>query len=105
MFFFTGFYNLVHEKTIIHTDYFLFDEDKDEKYVVKKILKKYKKMLKQNYIDNIKIDIFHIEYYNETENDVKEILNIQLNDLTYTNNNEIVKSFDFTDLKNILDLL
>lgn len=104
--YFSGYYNLIYCGVIIETNFFLYNEEKNEEYVFKKILKKYKKLLKKNHILSIKIDIIHIEYFDKKYdmNEIKETLEIQLENLN-SNEKKIIKTFDFTDLKNILETL
>ena len=104
--YFTGFYNLVFCDTVIETDYFIYNEEKKQKYLIKKIFKKYKKLLKEHYIDSVQINIFNIDFYekNNNYNDILETLDEKLENIRY-GKKEVFKTFDFTDLKNILDTL
>lgn len=101
----TGYFNLYVFGNIVETDYFIFNEDLSEYEISKKILKKYKDDLKKNYIDDFKIEIFHIEYYNENYNDIKKCLDFELkvikNDINKINNYK-KEVFDFSDLKDVL---
>jgi len=103
--YFTGFYNLVFCDVVIETNYFIYDEQKSEEYLTKKILKKYKKLLKEHYIDNVQINIFDIDFFDKKHyNDIDSKLNEKLEIIQF-GEKIVFKTFDFSNLKNILDML
>jgi len=103
--YFTGFYNIIFEDIIIQTDFFIYKEEKNEDYVIKKILKKYKKTFEEHYIDNVKIDIINIDFYEKTYNfnDIEKSLEYQLDNVLLKKNIKVNKTFDFSNLLNILN--
>lgn len=111
----TGFYNLMTDDIILHTDYFMYPKIKQQKKVLKDIFKKHKSELKNSGLKNISIELFDVMPYplSEGKKSIKEALEAQLpiyrkemNTLNQSSINERKKdAFDFSDIQNILNNL
>lgn len=104
----TCYYHLIVYGEIVETDYYISDDILEEYQISKKILKRYKNEIKENGIEDCKIEIFHSQKYKENISDILDILNTEIEIIKedINNSNKYKKSvFDFSNLKNILDCL
>ena len=113
---FTGYYNIIHQNKVIHTDYFLLEEEEDDSEIMKQIMKKHKK----DFIDagvshGVAIEIFDTMFYPRYEgpNAVREALEYQLpiirEEMAKLNQQKVQvrkrNAFDFSDISAMLDSL
>ncbi len=112
---FTGYYNIIGNDTILHTDYFLIPQAETEAKIIKKIMKKHKKEFKKAGIKKIQIEVFDTMFYPREEgpNAVKGALENQLPfiraDMHRLDNQGVKQrkknAFDFSDISAMLDNL
>lgn len=110
---FTGFYNIIANNKIIHSDYFILEDEEPQSELVRKVMKKHKKDLKQSGLKNIAIEIFDVMFYPREEGvaAIRGALNFQLPiikaDMSRLNAKAVAArkrdAFDFSDLSNLLD--
>ena len=110
---FTGFYNIIANNKIIHSDYFILEDEEPQSELVRKVMKKHKKDLKQSGLKNIAIEIFDVMFYPREEGvaAIRSALNYQLPiikaDMNRLNAEAVATrrrdAFDFSDLSNLLD--
>ena len=111
----TGFYNIINNDVILHTDYFMYPEIRSEEGVYKDIMKKHKKEMKTSGLENISIELHGVMLYPKSEGRkaIQEAMEIQLphvkESMSSLNKDEVLErkqdAFDFSDLSNMLDNL
>ena len=113
---FTGFYNLIANDVILHTDYFMYPNfPSSEESILKDIMKRHKKELKKSGIKDISIELHGLMSYplSEGHKSIKEAMESQLPHVRESMNmlekyevEERKKdAFDFSDISNILNNL
>lgn len=110
----TGFYNIVANDIILHTDYFIYPEIRSEDGVYSDIMKKHKKEFKKVGVENISIGLHGVMLYPKSEGRkaIQEAMDAQLphviesmNMLNKQEIQEIKDAFDFSDFSKMLDNL
>ena len=111
----TGFYNIIANDVILHTDYFMYPHIPSENNVYKDIMKKHKKEFKKAGVRDISIELHGVMAYplNEGRQAIKEAMDSQLphvresmNMLDKAEVQERKKdAFDFSDFSKMLDNL
>jgi hypothetical protein len=111
----TGFYNIINNDIILHTDYFMYPEIRSEEGVYEDIMKKHKKEMKSVGIENISVELHGVMLYPKSEgrNAIQEAMEIQLplvrEDMNSLNREEVQErkkdAFDFSNLSKMLDSL
>ena len=111
----TGFYNVIANDIILHTDYFIYPEIRSEEGVYKDILKRHKKEFKKSGIKNISIELHEVMLYPKSEgkNAIQEVMELQLphvrESMNMLDKEEVMErkkdAFDFSDISKILDNL
>ncbi len=111
----TGFYNIIANDVILHTDYFMYPEIRSENGVYKDIMKRHKKEFKKSGIKNISIELHEVMLYPKSEGHqaIKEAMDSQLPHVRESMNmlekDEVQErskdAFDFSDISKMLDNL
>ena len=111
----TGFYNIIANDVILHTDYFMHPHIPSEEDVYKDIMKRHKKDFKKSGIKNISIELHEVMHYPKSEGliAIQEAMESQLpcvresmNMLDKDGVRERKKdAFDFSDISKMLDNL
>ena len=111
----TGFYNIIGNDVILHTDYFIYPEIRSEEGVYKDIMKRHKKEFKKSGIKNISIELHEVMLYPKSEGRqaIKEAMDSQLplvrESMNMLNKYEVQErskdAFDFSDISKMLDNL
>ena len=111
----TGFYNIIANDVILHTDYFMYPEIRSENGVYKDIMKRHKKEFKKSGIKNISIELHEVMLYPKSEGitAIKEAMDSQLphvrESMNMLNKDEVQErqkdAFDFSNISKMLDNL
>jgi len=111
----TGFYNIIANDVILHTDYFMYPHIPSEEGVYKDIMKKHKKEFKKAGVKDISIELHGVMAYplSEGRQAIQEAMDSQLphvresmNMLDKAEVQERKKdAFDFSDISKMLDNL
>jgi hypothetical protein len=111
----TGFYNIIANDIILHTDYFMFPEIVSEEDVYTDIMKRHKKDFKKAGVEYISIDLHGVMLYPKSEGRqaIKEAMDSQLphvrESMNSLNKDEVQErkkdAFDFSDFSKMLDNL
>jgi len=111
----TGFYNIIHNDVILHTDYFMYPDIRSEEGVYEDIMKKHKKEMKSVGVKDISVELHGVMLYPKSEgrNAIQEAMEIQLphvrESMNSLNRDEVLErkqdAFDFSNLSNMLDNL
>lgn len=111
----TGFYNIIANDVILHTDYFMYPHIPSEEGVYKDIMKKHKKEFKKAGVKDISIELHGVMAYplSEGRQAIQEAMDSQLphvresmNSLDKAEVQERKKdAFDFSDFSKMLDNL
>lgn len=111
----TGFYNIIANDVILHTDYFMYPEIRSENGVYKDIMKRHKKDFKKAGVKDISIELHEVMLYPMSEGfpAIKEAMDSQLphvrESMDMLDKNEVQErkkdAFDFSDISKMLDNL
>ena len=109
----TGFYNIIANDVILHTDYFIYPEIRSENGVYKDIMKRHKKEFKKSGIKNISIELHEVMLYPKSEgkNAIQEAMESQLphvrESMNMLDKKEVMErdAFNFSDISKVLDNL
>jgi len=109
----TGFYNIIANDVILHTDYFMYPHIPSEEGVYKDIMKRHKKEFKKAGVKDISIELHGIMAYplSEGRQAIQEAMDSQLPHVRESMNSldkyEVQErkkdAFDFSDISKLLD--
>jgi len=109
----TGFYNIINDDVILHTDYFMYPDIRSEEGVYKDIMKKHKNEFRKIGIDKISIELHGVMLYPKSEGRkaIQEAMEVQLphvkESMNMLSRDDVIErkndAFDFSDLSKLLD--
>jgi len=111
----TGFYNIIANDVILHTDYFMYPDILSEEGVYKDIMKRHKREFKKAGIKHISIELHGVMLYPKSEGReaIQEAMESQLphvrESMNMLDKDEVQErskdAFDFSDISKMLDNL